>query len=96
MKEKKQIEEIQSRREFFKNATKKALPIIGAIVLSNTPIIAKVPETESLGCNTNCKIACATGCYIYCEGSCKDGCKKTCKDSCIGGCKRSCKDLSTK
>jgi len=96
MEEKKQNENPQSRREFFKNATKKALPIIGAIVLSNSPLLAKVPEAESLGCNSNCKIACATGCYIFCEGSCKDSCKGTCKDTCLGGCNRSCKDLSTK
>ena len=86
----------QSRREFFKNATKKTLPIIGAVTLMSNPVIAKAMESESMGCNSNCKIACADSCYIFCERTCKEGCEKTCKGSCIGSCNRSCKDLSTK
>lgn len=35
---------IQSRREFFKKAAKGALPILGAIVLSNTPLLASQTE----------------------------------------------------
>jgi len=34
-------EEIQSRREFFKNAAKKALPILGAVALINMPILTQ-------------------------------------------------------
>lgn len=88
--------EVKNRREFFKEAARKALPIIGAVALMNNPVIAKAVENESMGCNSNCQIACANNCYIYCEGSCKEGCYKTCKGTCIGGCNRSCKDLSTK
>lgn len=40
-------EEIQSRREFFKEAAKKALPVIGAVTLIGNPLIAKAIE-ESL------------------------------------------------
>ena len=53
MKEKKKNEELQNRREFFKNKKKKALPIIGAIALSNTPVLAHAMEedAEPSGCN---------------------------------------------
>ena len=47
MDKKKRNEEIQSRREFFKNAAKGTLPILGAIILSNIPIAAKASETQS-------------------------------------------------
>ena len=50
MEEKKQKEELQSRREFFKQAAKKALPVIGAIALASTPIIANAAEKEPMGC----------------------------------------------
>ena len=96
MKKQTENEELQSRREFFKQAAKKVLPVVGAIALASSPILAQATEKESMGCNTNCQIACAKGCYIFCEGTCKDTCLKTCKGTCVGGCKRTCKDLSTK
>ena len=42
---KKKNDELHSRREFFKNAAKRVLPIIGAIALSNPIIQAAAPET---------------------------------------------------
>ncbi len=82
MKEK-QKKEIQSRREFFKSATKKALPILGAIALMSIPNITKAAIT---GCDYSCKTSCANDCY----GHCKYGCKTTCSGSCSGSCKTSC------
>ena len=38
--EKNKKEELQSRRDFFKKASKRVLPIIGAIVFSNTIVKA--------------------------------------------------------
>ena len=87
---------LQGRREFFKEAAKKALPILGAVALMSNPVIARAVESEPMGCNSNCKLACADSCYLFCEGTCKDNCKTTCKGSCIGSCNRTCKDLSTK
>ena len=85
MKEKKQNEELQSRREFFKNAAKKALPVIGAIALVSSPIIAKAAETEPMGC----QFGCSDGCYTSCDGSCRGGCMG-CSGTCTGGCNGSC------
>lgn len=51
MKEKKNKEELQSRREFFKKVAKGALPILGAIVLADTPAIVRAAEKVPMGCN---------------------------------------------
>lgn len=40
----KETNTIQSRREFFKSAVAKALPVLGAIALMSSPIIAKAGE----------------------------------------------------
>lgn len=77
-------EELQSRREFFKNAAKSVLPILGAIVLAGNPALAKAEEFA-----TGCKYGCSTGCYTACSGSCRSGCDGTCKNSCYG-CKYTC------
>lgn len=80
-------EELQSRRQFFKRAAKTALPILGAIVLANMPIIAKATETET-GCS-GCGSSCSGSCKYTCSGSCKNGCEG-CKYTCSGSCKNSC------
>ncbi len=73
MENKKQSEEIQSRRDFFKKAAKGALPILGAVLLANTPTIVKATEAEPMGCNNSC-----TG---GCKGSCSGGCSSSCHAS---------------
>lgn len=100
MEKNKKNEELQSRREFFKKAAKGALPILGAIVLANAPVISKAAE-ESMGCNGGCLHSCggvcSNGCHITCLGDCKGsceqscyrGCKNTCHGTCSGGCARS-------
>ena len=103
MKEKKQNEELQSRREFFKQAAKKALPVIGAIALASTPIIAQAAERNPMGCSSDgCSYTCQTSCARECRGrcnqvckdSCYNDCRGTCKDSCSGSCKGSCSGYS--
>ncbi len=98
MEEKKQNEELQSRREFFKQAAKKALPVLGAIALMSSPIIAKAAEGEPMGCDGSCYGRCSGSCSGTCSGSCDGACAHTCKGSCqgscIGGCMGSCKGSS--
>ena len=89
MKKKEQNNESQSRRDFFKEAAKKALPIIGTIALANTPIFARTTINEAMGCNNACKGGCYTGCY----GDCKGGCQKCC-GGCDGTCSNTCKGCS--
>lgn len=81
MKDKNQSDEIQSRREFFKEAAKKALPVLGAIALASSPIIAKAADSNPMGCS---------GCMDSCSGYCRGGCLRSCQESCLAGCKTSC------
>lgn len=90
MKEKEQNEELQSRREFFKEAAKKALPIIGAIALASSPIIAKAANTEPMGCNGSCSGLCSGSCSSSCQGGCKGTCTVECNGACVSSCKGAC------
>lgn len=82
MSNKKTNEELQSRREFFKKAAKAALPIVGAVVLSQMPI--SMQATEKTGCDYTCKTSCNGDCY----GHCHYGCKNTCSGTCSGSSKK--------
>ncbi len=90
MDKKERNEEIQSRREFFKNAAKGALPILGAVLLANAPVIARAADSEApMGCTGTCTGACygsCKGCSTTCTGTCSHGCKG-CSTTCTGGCK---------
>lgn len=77
MKEQKKNEELQSRRDFFKNAAKGALPILGAVILASNPIVSHAAESmDPMGCRN--------GCYTTCSGSCKGGCSTRCENVCTG------------
>lgn len=84
-------ESLKNRREFFKLAAKKALPIIGTIVLANTPIIAQAAKKTSCdnSCSNSCKGRCTGGCQTACAA---DGCGHTCAGSCRGHCNYVCRD----
>ncbi len=84
MKEKKNNEELQSRRDFFKKAAKGALPILGAVVLASVPSIAK--GAQITGCDYTCRASCQNDCY----GSCRYECKSTCTGTCSGSCRTGC------
>lgn len=94
MSNKKQNEELQSRREFFKKAAKAALPVVGAVVLSSVPFVKA--EAAKTGCNNTCSMGCTSSCTGTCYGTCQTGCQQgcyfgcrnTCHGSCSGGCAR--------
>ncbi len=69
--------ELQSRREFFKKAAKGALPILGAIVLANAPLISEAAESEPMGCNKTCY----HGCHATCSATCQTTCNRSCRSS---------------
>lgn len=71
-KNKQKNEEILSRREFFKNAAKAALPIFGAIVAGSI-LSSCEPYEGSVSCG-DCTGTCDTGCF----NSCYRGCRGTC------------------
>ena len=81
--------ETQNRREFFKEAAKKALPILGAIALLSNPVIANAMEKNA--CD-----GCTGSCSYTCSGSCSGACSGGCKGSCKGGCDATCRNACTK
>ena len=88
--------ELKNRREFFKEAAKKALPIIGVVALLGNPLIAKAVESEPMGCHGTCYGACVgscDGCKYTCTGTCKNGCEG-CRYTCTGTCKNGCMRVS--
>lgn len=90
MDKKDKYEEIQSRREFFKNAAKSALPIFAAILAAN-PIVGKAAEVSTNGCGMSCKFSCVGNC----RGGCRTSCQGTCDTTCRGGCKNyACKGVA--
>lgn len=91
MKKNQNNEELQSRREFFKNAAKGAMPIIGAIVLAGAPQIIKAAESAPMGCNTGCYGSCYTGCMTTCLGGCNTSCNGMCMNNCYITCSGSCR-----
>ncbi|MDE5787709.1 MAG: Cys-Xaa-Xaa-Xaa repeat radical SAM target protein [Bacteroidaceae bacterium] len=91
MKNNKNNAELQSRREFFKNAAKSALPILGAIVLANMPMITSAAETSSTscsGCNNRCMNSCFNTCHGKCDRHCSDNCSSNCRGTCSSSCGR--------
>ena len=54
---------IQSRREFFKNATKAILPILGCLALPSTVYALIQKDTYPQTCNGSCSGLCTTSCY---------------------------------
>lgn len=77
-------EELQSRRQFFKNVAKGTLPILGAIALANLPLIANAAQSESGSC------PCAGYCIGKCTGSCNTSCLHGCQTYCKGACVTTC------
>ena len=82
-------EELQSRRQFFKNAAKAALPVFGIIVLANTVGFANATTVSGCGgsCQDYCTGHCQTTCNISCKNHCRDDCGATCKYTCHNTCK---------
>ena len=98
MEEKKKMnEELQSRREFFKNAAKGALPILGAMLFANIPVVTKAMGIEpmecswcQIGCSGSCTTSCLHGCNTSCRGGCTGSCSGACQYSCQGSCRGTC------
>lgn len=91
----KKNEELQSRREFFKQAAKAALPVIGAAIMASVPFVKSEAATGCRGgCVDDCEGTCYRGCNTSCGGECKgscqtgcyNGCRNTCHGTCSGGC----------
>ena len=94
MQNKNENEELQSRREFFKKAAKAALPVIGAVVVGNLPVMGARTTFQAACSDGTCRALC-----FGCSGTCQNSCSGTCDGSnsagnpnsdCHNGCSRSC------
>lgn len=94
----KQNKKLQSRREFFKEASEKALPILGMALFASTPILNSCTKdstpSECNGCSNNCEgNSTSSGC-----SSCSNGCENSstnsgctsCSSGCDSGCTNDC------
>lgn len=86
--ENKKNENLQSRRDFFRNAAKSVLPVLGLAVMSSVPGI--VTAVEATGCGGSCQALCRNTCTLSCATNCHDGCKTSCGGGCRGGCRGNC------
>jgi CXXX repeat radical SAM target protein len=84
-----------NRRDFFKKATKRLLPIIEMVTgvaifkAEATPLPL---ATDCKGqCSSNCSVTCRGVCMYYCDGYCALGCDGKCIGSCRDSCMRSSK-----
>lgn len=83
---------LASRREFFKKAAKKTLPIFGVLLLTSIPVNLTAKKIQVSDCQEMCQFGCrsgCTGCTGKCLGVCK-GCESNCKVTCTGWCKGDC------
>ena len=82
-------ENICSRREFFKQAAKGVLPILG-LTIWGPSLISSCSKDDCDGCNNSCSDSCVTSCKNTCDASCSSGCKGSCSTGCSKTCKTTC------
>lgn len=99
------LEELQSRREFFKKATQKCLPMFGLLAAGPMTILSALTSCskENLDGCSSCSNTCIGGCLESCSGSCAgtsqssgcsscaNDCSSSCKEACANDCSSSCK-----
>ena len=83
--------ELQTRRDFFKKAGKKILPLFASLSLVAQIIPIKAIAKEQIGCGWTCMGTCMTGCLYSCGGSCLNGCYMSCMNACAMSCGNSCR-----
>lgn len=87
MKKQKQYDDIQTRREFFKNASKKVLPLFAVSIIGSSLFTSCVDDLYggSMGCG-GCGNTCSGSCKTDCSGNCDAGCKGDCYTGCTDAC----------
>ena len=77
MKKTKKNEELQTRREFFKQAAKGVLPILGVVAFGPTLLTScgYDDDDDDYGCSD---------CVNSCSGTCFTGCGSGCQTDCQG------------
>lgn len=81
---KKQNEELQSRRDFFKKTAQRALPFLGVMAFGSLLTSCELWEDDN-NSSSGCK-----GCSGSCDSSCSGSCDEDCTDICAFGCTGTC------
>lgn len=81
-------EELHSRREFFKKAAKKTLPMLAIVAFGQTLLNACDKDDEPRGCGNACSGSCSNSCSGGCDGGCSGDCDDGCTADCWNGCDR--------
>lgn len=87
------LNQIQTRREFFKSVSKIALPTIAFIgfgSLGRELFGFNNNSFEKLKTPTDCENNCEGTCTADCAGGCAKGCDTTCKSYCTFSCEGAC------
>lgn len=85
-----------SRRAFFRKGKNTLLPILGALALSNFPVLkAATLKSVSMECKGNCfskcEDNCTDSCFQICRETCYTSCDNTCKNACLSSCSIGCR-----
>ena len=72
---------LQGRREFFKEAAKKALPLFAVALFGTSVLSSCSKEPVNTGCG-GCGKTCSGSCEGDCAGDCDDGCYQACIQLC--------------
>jgi len=78
-------EELQTRRDFFKKAVKRALLIFGAVLFVCMSTFVNAVEETPMGGEDACYHDCYYCCIRTCMGICKTTCQGTCRNTCSLG-----------
>ncbi len=78
--EKNKNEELQSRRQFFKNAAGKAIPMLALTVVGGGLLSSCDKDDEPHnGCGSSCSGDCDSGCTNNCDSLCGGDCWAYCE-----------------
>ena len=89
MNKNKEKKELQTRREFFKTASR-ILPVLVLSAMPVTKILGKVKHTPDCSCTDRCEHSCQDGCTNSCQQKCSNSCYNTCRTTCREGCGETC------
>ncbi len=93
------MKHLQNRRDFFKEASEKMLPVLGLAILVPTPFFTSCRKDPSCAeCSSSCSSSCSesstnsgcSSCSTGCSSSCGEACSSGCGSSCAEACSRSC------
>ena len=100
---KKENNDLQTRRDFFKKAAEKTIPMLGILMLTNgLPFLTSCKKEDisgggsyggcdcSGGCTGSCRSGCTGTCSTGCAGACGYGCAGSCSGDCDGSCSGTC------